>query len=159
SLRLANADGTGERALAVRKLPNRFSPDGLSWSPDGRHIAVGVENYDSKPRSMRVAAGQVADGKEILVGSQQGYRVEQVAWTAHGAGVVAIAGDPPSGVFGGQLWYLPWPAGEARRLTNDLNDYEGLTIAVNDGLLATIRETRTSYFWVEAAGEAGRTIP
>lgn len=155
---LANADGTGESILAVRKLPNRFSPDGLAWSPDGQHIAIGVEDYDLAHRSMRVVAVQVSDGRELPVGSQQWYRVEQVAWTRDGAGVIAIAWDPPNGIFGGQLWYLPWPDGDARRITNDLNDYEGLSVAADDGLLATIRETRTSYFWLETAGETGRAI-
>ncbi|MGE0133139.1 MAG: winged helix-turn-helix domain-containing protein [Blastocatellales bacterium] len=158
SLSLANVDGTAERRLAVRKLPNRFSPDGLSWSPDGRHIAIGVEDYDRDPRHMRVVAVQVADGKEIPLGAQQWYRVEQVAWTGDGKGVVAIAWDPPSGIFGGQLWRLPWPAGAAQRLTNDLNDYEGLSLAADGATLATIEETRASYFWVETPGKPGRAI-
>lgn len=158
ALLVANADGTGERLLAVRKLPNRFSQDGVSWSPDGRHIAVGVENFDGENRHMRVVAVQVNDGSEVPVGSQTWYRVEQVAWAGDGEGVVAVAWDPPSGIFGGQLWHLPWPDGKARRLTNDLNDYEGVCVAADNSRLSTIQETRTSYFWVETAGQAGYAI-
>ncbi len=159
TLLLARADGGGERSLAVRKLPNRFSHDGLSWSPDGRHLAVGVEDSTPEQRRMRVVAVQVADGKEIAVGAQHWYRVEQVAWTGDGKGVIAIAWDPPTGIFSGQLWHLSWPAGEAQRLTNDLNDYEGVSLSTDGSTLATIQETRTSYFWVEPAGQAGRAIP
>src|SRR5438094_1330824 len=39
ALVVANADGTGERPVAVRKLPNPFSTGGPSWSPDGKLLA------------------------------------------------------------------------------------------------------------------------
>ena len=44
ALVVANADGTGERQVAVRKSPNNFSAGGPSWSPDGKLIASGVIN-------------------------------------------------------------------------------------------------------------------
>ena len=43
ALIIANADGTGEQALATRRLPQSFSPiyfTGPSWSPDGRSVAL-----------------------------------------------------------------------------------------------------------------------
>src|SRR4029453_11064210 len=46
ALVVANADGTGERQVAVRKSPNNFSVGGPSWSPDGKLLASGVVNYD-----------------------------------------------------------------------------------------------------------------
>lgn len=159
TLRLANVDGTGERVLAHRKLPNRFSPDGFSWSPDGQSLAIGVEDYEPQPRQMHVATIRVADGKEIPLGTERWYRVEQVVWTGDGQGVIAVAWDPPSGILTGQLWYLPWPTGTARRLTNDLNDYKGVSVSAEGATVATIQETRTSYFWLETVGQPGRTIP
>src|SRR5256886_11211963 len=46
ALVMANADGTGEKQIAVRKQPNNFSFGGPDWSPDGTLIASGVLNYD-----------------------------------------------------------------------------------------------------------------
>src|SRR3989475_1226434 len=42
ALVVANADGTGERPVAVRKLPYSFSLGGPSWSPDGKLLASSV---------------------------------------------------------------------------------------------------------------------
>lgn len=158
SLRLTNAEGSDERALAIRKLPNRFSEDGLSWSPDGQYLSVGVENYHGDNRHMSVAAVQESDGKEIPIGAQQWFRVEKVAWIGNGNGLMVVAWDPPSGVFGGQIWHLSWPTGAAQRITNDLNDYEDVSISTDSATLATIQETRTSFFWLETLGEPGHAI-
>src|SRR4030095_12006629 len=42
ALVVAKADGTGERQVAVRNLPNNFSFGGPSWSPDGKLLASSV---------------------------------------------------------------------------------------------------------------------
>jgi hypothetical protein len=46
TLDVANADGTGQTALAERKLPDRFlfNPGGPAWSPDGSAIAATVSD-------------------------------------------------------------------------------------------------------------------
>src|SRR5262245_18590283 len=46
ALVVANADGTGERQVAVRKVGEGFSRGGPSWSPDGKLIASAVINRD-----------------------------------------------------------------------------------------------------------------
>ena len=43
---VANADGTGEKRIATRKVAEAFSSGGPSWSPDGKLIASGVINRD-----------------------------------------------------------------------------------------------------------------
>src|SRR3989441_4438531 len=96
ALVVANADGTGERQIAVRKLPNNFSTGGPSWSPDGKRLASGVLNYD--PGAGRGAATvievQVEGGAERPITSQEWPRnVGQVAWLADGSGLVLLAQD------------------------------------------------------------------
>src|SRR5688572_14728112 len=58
ALIVANADGTGERQVAMRKVPAQFSGAGPSWSPDGKLIASGVINFDPNTRR---AAGTVVE--------------------------------------------------------------------------------------------------
>ncbi len=54
SLVIANSDGTGERDLAVKNFPQRFSPiffTGPSWSPDGKTIATSVATLGEPAKS------------------------------------------------------------------------------------------------------------
>src|SRR4029434_6910065 len=87
ALIVANADGSGERPIAVRKVPELFSNGGPSWSPDGKLIASGVLNLDPNTRraSTTVIEVPVDGGAERPVTSH--------SWTAAGIGQVAWLAD------------------------------------------------------------------
>ena len=100
ALVVANADGTGERQVAVRKLPDGFSLGGPSWSPDGKLIASGVVNRDPSTGGAysTVIAVEVESGAERPITSQKWCVdcVGQVAWLADGSGLLLLAFDPGS---------------------------------------------------------------
>ncbi|HKO60356.1 MAG TPA: protein kinase, partial [Pyrinomonadaceae bacterium] len=61
---IANADGTGERTIATRQLPEHFPPQGgPSWSPDGKTIACGAETFRGNVHATVVEVS-VAGGSE-----------------------------------------------------------------------------------------------
>ena len=98
ALVVANADGTGERQIAVRKSPNNFSRGGPSWSPDGKLIASGVSNRDESTGRgySTVIAVEVESGAERPINSQKwcGNCVGQVGWLADGSGLLLLVLDP-----------------------------------------------------------------
>ena len=123
ALVVANADGTGEKQIAVRKVPGgRFSPGGPSWSPDGKLIASGVVNRDPSTggANSTVIAVEVENGAESPITSQKWCEgcVGQVAWLAHGSGLLLLAFDP--GLSSTQIWEISYPGDETRKITNDL---------------------------------------
>jgi serine/threonine protein kinase/Tol biopolymer transport system component len=140
---VAGADGTGERALAVRKSPQFY--EFPAWSPDGKSIAVPVGDTNAG-KEMSVVSVNIEDGTESPLTSEKWLAIKQVVWQADGSGLVMSAVDRDSRLQ--QLWHLSHPDGTARRLTNDLNNYAGISLATETGDLVTIRYDQSSNMWV-----------
>lgn len=159
ALVVANADGTGERQVAVRKPPNSFSPDGPSWSPDGKLIASGVTNRDESTGRgySTVIAVEVESGAERPINSQKwcGNCVEQVAWLADGSGLLLLVLDPglSSSV---QIWQISYPGDEKHKITIDLNNYRRLSLTADSSAIVTVQTEGASTIWVAPEGDASR---
>ena len=157
ALIVANADGSGERQIAMRKVPEPFSDGGPSWSPDGKLIASGVINFD--PNTRRAAATvievQVEGGVERPVTSHTWPpAVGQAAWLADGSGLAVIA--PESGTPTNQIWHVSYPDGEVRKITNDLNNYSRMSLTADSGALVTVQTEGASSVWVSPQGDPSR---
>src|ERR1035437_903147 len=78
-------------------------------------------------------------------------------WLPDGSGLLAPIGnyDP---VFRGQLWFISFPGGEARRLTNDLMDYQPccLDLTQDGKTLVDAELTTVSDLWVAPGGDTAR---
>ena len=154
ALMIANADGTGERKLVARKNP----PESIghpAWSPDGKRIAYRVRNADSNDDTIFEA--QVADGSTKPLTSQRWFRISALAWLSDGGGLLMLATPQQQNVR--QVWQLSYPEGEAHRLTNDLNDYDGMSLTADSGTLAVVKTERQANVWVAPTGDASRTRP
>jgi serine/threonine protein kinase/Tol biopolymer transport system component len=142
SLIIASADGSGERTLATRKNIERFGRFAPAWSPDGRTIACGV-HVDGT--NMTVAAVSVADGTVKPITSPKWLAVGRVAWLSDGTGLVFSADEDVT-----QVWYVSYPGGAVRRITNDANNYGtgSLSVTADSSTIATLQAERTSYIFV-----------
>jgi serine/threonine protein kinase len=151
SLMIANTDGSREpRTIAVSKQPNGFSTSGPSWSPDGKQIACGMFNG----AGATVVKVPVEGGKPAPIGSEKWASVGRVLWLADGSGLV-ITAQPEFSSIGTQVWLLPYPGGEARRITNDLNGYGEVSVGLtaDSGTIATIQQVNASGIWITAPNE------
>ena len=62
---------------------------------------------------------------------------------------------PEFSSVGTQVWLLPYPGGQARRITNDLNGYGGVSLGLtaDSNTIATIQEIDTNEIWVTGVNE------
>lgn len=150
SLVIANADGTGEEILATRKGEEKFGTSGPDWSPDGKTLACGVYTDGT---NMTVAAVSVEGGTVTPVTSQKWLGVWRVAWLRDGSGLVFSADEQTYT----QLWYVSYPEGNARRITNDVNTYGrgSFSMTADSGTIGTIKVEFISNIFVAPAEDTG----
>jgi len=149
SLLIANVDVSGQRQLAGRKFPDVFLAP--VWSRDGHTIAYSASTYRGG-FSSRLAAMPADGGAEKRLGVRRWYDISILEWMPHGNGLIILASEQPGGPH--QLWYVSYPDGDARRITNDLNDYSGLSLADDSSVLVTVQSERATHIWVGSAGDA-----
>ncbi|MEK6324041.1 MAG: protein kinase [Acidobacteriota bacterium] len=158
ALMIANVDGTGEQKLASYDISN-FFPSGNTmrpaWSPDGEVIALGVPASDAQGSYRQLLVLRVKNEVATPLTSQRWSALGQFAWLADGSGFVVTASDQASG-SPRQIWYVSYPDGLARPITNDVNDYFGLSLTEDSAVLATVQTERLSNIWVAPNGEASR---
>jgi TolB protein len=150
-LLVANTDGSGQpRVIATEKQPSGFSISGPSWSPDGKRIACGVTNGDNS----MVVEIPVEGGEAKPIGSEKWANVGRVLWLGDGTGLIVTA-HPEFSSIGTQVWFLPYPSGAARRITNDLNGYGDISLGLttDSKTIATIQQINVSGIWVTAPYE------
>jgi eukaryotic-like serine/threonine-protein kinase len=150
ALVVMEANGTSERQLSTRKIPDPFSEAGMSWSPDGQSIAIGAYSGGE----CYVMTVQVTNGSVKRVGSQAWRHVLKVAWLADSRGLVLGAQDSANGPL--QLWELSYPDGLARRITNDLNDYVDLDLTADSRALVTVLREVRSNLWLAPSDRLGQ---
>ena len=160
ALIVANADGTEERKIATRQGgPNRFGNffwGGVAWSPDGKTIATIARTSDSSGRFQNVVEVPVEGGSERVLTSQRWYRIQRLSWLADGSGLLMTAAEKASDARSLQIWHLSYPGGEARKITNDLNNYAGISLNSDSSVLLTVQENQATNIWVAPEGDAGR---
>jgi Tol biopolymer transport system component/predicted Ser/Thr protein kinase len=149
-VRIAQADGTGERLLATVPANTVFQY-GPSWSPDGKTIAISTLGI-GEAVNWGLNVINVADGRARRLLSSGGRYVGRAVWTLDGDALVATVGETTLGR--GQLQSIEYPSGKMHRFTNDLADYAPVLDLTRVGnMLAAIQRTRVSDIWTAPAAD------
>jgi len=145
----ANADGTNQRVLATRPYVDGCSW-GPAWSPDGKTIAVTA--FEPK-KGLRCVLWSitVSDGSMREVYSSPDF-IGCLRWLPDGSGLLA----PIRKNDRGQIWFIPFPKGQAQRLTNDLMNYQFLDLTRDGRTVVATQVARVSDLWVAPASDIAK---
>jgi tricorn protease-like protein len=82
-----------------------------------------------------------------------------VLWLADGSGLIATA-VPELVSAGTQLWYVSYPDGKVRRITNDLNAYgtSSLGLSADSKTVVTVQADKSAQVWVVTPGQEAKQI-
>ena len=159
TMMIANADGTGEREVAKRRGTESYGSlftGGVAWSSDGTKIVSVANASDPDGRFQNVVEISIEDGTERPLTSHKWYEIHRLAMLADGSGMLVTAAEKPSEFRSKQIWYLPYSGGEARKITQDLNNYASLSLTADSSILVTVQEDEATNIWIAPDGDAGR---
>ncbi len=154
ALIIANADGKTEQFLITRRYPEFFYiSGGLAWSPDNMRIAAGAGNFERNHHQLDLIGIAVNGGEVKRLSTQKWHEVAGMAWVKDGSALLFAASDERNGTR--QLWHLSNATGAARRITNDVSDYRGLSLTADGEAFVTTQVAQHSDIWTSAldAGE------
>ncbi|MBC7899793.1 MAG: PD40 domain-containing protein [Saprospiraceae bacterium] len=158
---IANADGSGEREIAKRpgnRSFGNFFAGGIAWSADAKKIISVSDVRDSEGRYHNIVEISIEDGTERIISPHRWHEIRRLVILADGSGLLFSAAEKASENRSKQLWYLPYPEGEARKITNDLNHYTDLSLNADSSALVTVQEDVNTSIWTAPDGDAVRTV-
>jgi Tol biopolymer transport system component len=150
ALVVANADGTGERVLVVRR--GAFVISACAWSPDGRTIAAAA--YDQGAR-IAILAVDAATGALTPIGAKQWEEVESLAWVRDGRALI-VAGMDRAAADTMQVWEVTVPDGSPRRITTDIAGYRRVAFTADGRSLVALRSEPRGTLWVGPSAQPDR---
>jgi serine/threonine protein kinase len=154
SVMIANIDGSGEQRIATHKATDPFMD--VAWAPDNQTIAATTNTLKGSVHGSIVTIAAGGGGEKPLT-TQAWFTTERLRWLADGSGVIVSATEQSFGVH--QLWFVTYPSGEARQITNDLNDYASVSVTADASSFVTVQREVTSSIWVGPMNGSALSAP
>lgn len=151
----ANADGTEERVIASHSEPEWLRWP--AWSPDGKTIACAVNRFDASGRSSMIIGFDAANGSEHQLTTRRWFQIEQLGWLGD-AGTLIVSAAEQDKLSPVQIWRLTVATGDVQRVTNDLNNYAGISLTVSGNALVTMQTDRLANIWTVPNGDAKKAL-
>jgi Tol biopolymer transport system component/DNA-binding winged helix-turn-helix (wHTH) protein len=138
--------GDEQRWLEVANTSPSWSPDGQrlvvcgGWREPGRGWTFGIFEVPA-PSEASTTPGDVK-----RVPSPLWNRVSQVAWLGDGSALVVVGRSQQRDPY--QVWLLDYPSGQARRLTNDLHEYNKVRVSPDSKVIAVEQQIAFHHIWL-----------
>ncbi len=156
---IADADGNQQRILVTVQRPVLILSQGTGpvWSPDCLVIAFAAVDQPGASTAQQIHFVSASSGALLTTVPVPAAGVQQsLAWLSGDTLVVNHRADT---TMPRQLWRLSYPDGRISRMTNDVNDYQGVGLTAQRESLVTVRsETRRSLWVGDSSAKAGTEI-
>ncbi len=156
SIVIANINGTDERVLVTTRQSDavRIGPNGVlppAWSPDGNIIAAPV-SINSTQWNQTIYGYRTTDGAQVQITTSQWPALGRIEWLPDGSGLLATIIESEASSEQ-QIWIVPYPKGDARRITNDLTDYRDVSVTADARTIVTIQSEKKANIWLASTAD------
>ncbi|HMO79232.1 MAG TPA: winged helix-turn-helix domain-containing protein [Pyrinomonadaceae bacterium] len=147
----AELDGSDERVIATRTGRKQYRVWGTSpsWSPGADKLVVAAFDQPettSKSRREYLVEIDVASGLESEIPTPNFNYLGQAIWSSAGSALYTIAQQTPTDAF--QIWKIDLKTFNAEKITNDLINYERLSITADGKELVTGARSSFYNIWI-----------
>jgi serine/threonine protein kinase/dipeptidyl aminopeptidase/acylaminoacyl peptidase len=140
---IANSDGSNRHVITERDAL-AVGNSGLSWSSDGKFIAAAQYQLTKGGLSSVLVFTPHGD---LVKSFTYSFLVDAVAWLPDSSGMFLQARTGQMNLRP-QIKFQPYPAGAVQNLTNDLNEYHGISVTADGKMLVTVQELGSSAVYV-----------
>lgn len=149
---VSSLNGDNERTL--NNLPSeRKLTSSISWSPDGKTIALAATR-DAKENNLCVMLLAATGGELKPLTAPTWRTITRIVWLKDGSGLAIIGAAPEEGA---QLWFVDFPSGESRRVTNEVSVYDtGLSVGTDSNRLVLVQQKQITNLWVAPANDLNK---
>jgi Tol biopolymer transport system component len=160
ALLTADEDGSHERMLLSElglNWPEDTSwlpPGDLSWSPDGKRVAVAVTTQGKTLGEIDLV--DASTGRKEFFVQTSDMLIRSLTWLRNGRDFIVNYADKSS-VHHWQIGSFSYPEGKFHQITHDTNSYWAHTISADDTVLPAVqsRTTRSLYLLPSKGSEDG----
>jgi serine/threonine protein kinase len=135
----ANADGTDAKMLFGGPASEMFGIT-LAWSPDGKYIASATSHARGALGEIQLADAASGELQPLARFKARDLGGDNMVWLPDGRGIVTTfepgSSPPPARL---QIGFVAYPGGEFRRITNDTNSYQTVTLSSDGKTLAAVQ--------------------
>ena len=150
----ANPDGSDEKMIAGGIAGD--IPHSVQWTPNSKKILgsviqvggslTGIEEFDA------------VSGEAKVVAKYNDLVLHEIFPAADGSGVFVNQVRVDSASFTGQLVFASLPGGKLHSITNDTNNYHGLSVSADNKTIGSIlRQNIHTFFLLPAVGGTANT--
>jgi serine/threonine protein kinase len=154
ALVVASADGSKQKDLVAYK-GEKWISGAPSWSPKGDIIAVALGLWEGgfhhELISVNAVSGEVQPITETVWDG-----IGEVTWLSDGKGLIVEGTDLNTMLT--QLYFVSFPSGKTRKITNDLNTYGGSSVTDDRKKICAVQSERELYMFYVPDGDAKRAV-
>lgn len=151
----ADTNGKNQQIIAKKEQPYTFEIFGqTAWSPDGETIACLVYQMKGNNAVTSLVGFNVKNGSEKIIGERSWYDLLSIEWLKDGSGLLVSAAEKIG--KNNQVWFVSYPDGSVRQITNDLSSYTWLSSTADAKTFVALQNNRTSTISIGEIGGEGR---
>lgn len=145
---VTDIEGGNERTLAVRKFGEGFYNTGAAFSPDGKLISCTVSRRDENGQSAQIAVIDAKSGEQKIISKENWIWAGQTAWLKDGSGIAVVAYGSKSPNLTDEVWFVSYPEGKARVLTNGINGIYGISLSADSNSIVAVKSNKITNFLI-----------